>query len=124
MATLWSSARYDCGFAPTRRPWVRACCARSRPRMVRAALLRSERPDRIEVVTKRQHKGVLAMSSDPGNGNGDSGDDDLEGRKTRVVPRSDILDRSASGRGPATKEAAKDDAAYEEPAAPTGTIIG
>jgi hypothetical protein len=27
------------------------------------------------------------MSSDPGNGAGDSGDDDLEERKTRLVPR-------------------------------------
>jgi FHA domain len=87
--------------------------------------LRSEQPDRIDVVTKRQHKGVLAMSSDPGNGDGDSGDDDLEGRKTRVVPRSDIVDRSASGRGAAKEEVAKENAAYEEPApAPTGTIIG
>jgi hypothetical protein len=70
------------------------------------------------------------MSSDPGNGDADSGDDDLEGRKTRVVPRSDIVDRSASGRGAAKEEAAKQDAtkdyvAKEAPAAaPAGTIIG
>ena len=37
------------------------------------------------------------MSSDPGNGAGDSGDDDLEERKTRLVPRPDIVDRAAAG---------------------------
>ena len=64
------------------------------------------------------------MSSNPGNG-----DDDLEGRKTRVVQRSDVVDRSGSGIGTAAdnekKQPAKDDIAKEEPAvAPAGTIIG
>ena len=65
------------------------------------------------------------MSSDPGNGYGDSGDDDLEGRKTRVVRRSDIVDRSASAKEAATEEAVKEEATTQEPAAaPAGTIIG
>jgi len=70
------------------------------------------------------------MSSDPGNGYGDSGDDDLEGRKTRVVERSDIVDRSAPGRGaardePKTAEAKTAGAESDDaPAAPAGTIIG
>ena len=69
------------------------------------------------------------MSSDPGNGDGDSGDDDLEGRKTRVVQRSDIVDRSAPGREAATQETAKadkiaKDETKEPAAAPAGTIIG
>jgi hypothetical protein len=60
------------------------------------------------------------MSSDPGNGAGDSGDDDLEERKTRLVPRPDIVDRAAAGKEAARVEPAKEDA----PAAPAGTIIG
>jgi hypothetical protein len=69
------------------------------------------------------------MSSDPGNGYGDSGDDDLEGRKTRVVQRSDIVDRSAPGREAVTQEPAKadkiaKDETKEPAAAPAGTIIG
>ena len=65
------------------------------------------------------------MSSDPGNGYGDSGDDDLEGRKTRVVQRSDIVDRSAPGREASTEETkAKESETEEAAAAPAGTIIG
>ena len=65
------------------------------------------------------------MSSDPGNGYGDSGDDDLEERKTRVVQRSDIVDRSAPGREAATEEATTEEAKIQEAAAaPAGTIIG
>ena len=60
------------------------------------------------------------MSSDPGNGAGDSGDDDLEERKTRLVPRPDIVDRAAAGKEAARVEPAKEDA----PPAPAGTIIG
>jgi FHA domain-containing protein len=60
------------------------------------------------------------MSSDPGNGDGDSGDDDLEERKTRLVPRPDLVERPGSG-----KEAAKVDTIKEDAAAtPAGTIIG
>jgi hypothetical protein len=70
------------------------------------------------------------MSSDPGNGYGDSGDDDLEGRKTRVVHRSDIVDRLTPGKGagkeePRTQEASRRDVDAEQaPSAPAGTIIG
>src|SRR5713226_1916581 len=60
------------------------------------------------------------MSSDPGNGDGDSGDDDLEERKTRLVTRPDIVDRAAAGKEAATVKPAKEDA----PEAPAGTIIG
>jgi FHA domain-containing protein len=74
----------------------------------------------MEVVTKTQHKGVLAMSNDPGNGAGDSDDDDLEERKTRLVPRPDIVERPLAGKEGATVDTAKDDAA----AVPAGTIIG
>ncbi len=64
------------------------------------------------------------MSSDPGNGDGDSGDD-LEERKTRVVQRHDIVDRAAPGREPPPEETkAKDFKLEEPPAAPAGTIIG
>jgi hypothetical protein len=65
------------------------------------------------------------MSSDPGNGYGDSGDDDLEGRKTRVVQRADIVDRSAPERVVAAEETKTEEVATEQAAAaPAGTIIG
>ena len=66
------------------------------------------------------------MSSDPGNGDRDSGDDDLEERKTRLVPRPDIVDRLGAGKAAATQDASKEaDVATENaPAAPAGTIIG
>jgi hypothetical protein len=71
------------------------------------------------------------MSSDPGNGGRDAGEDDLEGRKTRVVPRPDVVDRSApgSGRPPAVGGAREpeEDAPEPEiskPAPAAGTVIG
>jgi len=64
------------------------------------------------------------MSSDPGNGYGDSGDDDLEERKTRVVQRSDIVDRSAPGKDSATPDATTEEARPQQSAAAAGTIIG
>lgn len=64
------------------------------------------------------------MSIDPGNGDGDSGDD-LEERKTRVVTRHDIEDRAAPRKEPPPEETkARDFKPEETPAAPTGTIIG
>src|SRR5262245_51039759 len=72
-----------------------------------------------------QHEGVLAMSSDPGNGYGGSGDDDLEERKTRVIQRSDIVDRSVPEKGTAASEAKTEEARPQEAAPiPTGTVIG
>jgi hypothetical protein len=68
------------------------------------------------------------MSNDPGNG--DSGDDDVETRKTRVVQRSDIVDRLAPGQGAARQEegtagaGAKEAASKEAAPAPAGTVIG
>lgn len=68
------------------------------------------------------------MSNDPGNG--DSGDDDVETRKTRVVQRTDIVDRRAPERGAATQEEGSAEARGDEaggreaPVAPTGTVIG
>ena len=65
------------------------------------------------------------MSSDPGNGYGDSGDDDLEERKTRVVQRSDIVDRSAPGKDSATPDATTEEARPQQSApVAAGTIIG
>jgi hypothetical protein len=65
------------------------------------------------------------MSSDPGNGGGNSGDDDLEERKTRLVPRPDIMDRVVAGKEAATVDTAKEDAVKEDaPQAPAGTVIG
>lgn len=77
------------------------------------------------------------MSSDPGNGDDDAGEDGLEERKTRVVPRSDVVDRSApEGTGrlrglgePRQSSAAQSEVTQErkvpepEPA-PAGTVIG
>lgn len=65
------------------------------------------------------------MSSDPGNGYGDSGDDDLEERKTRVIQRSDIVDRSAPGKDSATPDATTEEARPQQSApVAAGTIIG
>ena len=69
------------------------------------------------------------MSSDPGNGDGDAGEDDLEGRKTRVVPRSDVVDRSAPGSGPppalgGAREPEDVHESGEPEPAPAGTVIG
>jgi hypothetical protein len=65
------------------------------------------------------------MSNDPGNG----GEDDLEGRKTRVVPRSDVVDLSAPPRSaPASGGARQAEEIIQKPAepepAPAGTVIG
>jgi hypothetical protein len=68
------------------------------------------------------------MSNDPGNG--DSGDDDVESRKTRVVQRPDIVDRLAPGKGAAREEPrteaadAREVESKQAPAAPAGTVIG
>jgi hypothetical protein len=65
------------------------------------------------------------MSSDPGNGYGESGDDDLEERKTRVVQRSDIVDRSAPGKDGARPDATTEEARPQENAPiAAGTVIG
>src|SRR5262245_33013039 len=65
------------------------------------------------------------MSSEPGNAYGDSDDDDLEERKTRVVQRSDIVDRSAPGQSSAAPEATTEGARPQEATPiPAGTIIG
>jgi hypothetical protein len=75
------------------------------------------------------------MNSDPGNGDDNAGEDGLEERKTRVVPRPDVVDRSASGgagrlRGSGERrepDAAQSEVTQErkvaEPA-PAGTVIG
>jgi hypothetical protein len=65
------------------------------------------------------------MSSDPGNGDGDSSDDDLEERKTRLVQRSDIVDRSVPERGTVAPGATTEEARPPEAAPiPAGTVIG
>src|SRR5581483_10135050 len=81
------------------------------------------------------------MSIDPGNGDDNAGEDDLEGRKTRVVPRSDVIDRTTDGVGQAprlataqkpeiTKPRVADEAPLaqdlpkEPEPAPAGTVIG
>ncbi len=82
------------------------------------------------------------MSIDPGNGDDHAGEDDLEGRKTRVVPRSDVIDRTTHGAGPAPRLAtaqkpevtkpgvAEEARVAQEPSepdpapAPAGTVIG
>jgi prepilin-type processing-associated H-X9-DG protein len=65
------------------------------------------------------------MSNDPGNGYGESGDDDLEERKTRVIQRSDIVDRSVPEKGTAAPEAKTEEARPQEATPiPTGTVIG
>jgi hypothetical protein len=81
------------------------------------------------------------MSIDPGNGDDNAGEDDLEGRKTRVVPRSDVIDRSAPGAGQPPRLAtaqkpeitrpgvvAEEARVAEQPKdpepAPAGTVIG
>jgi hypothetical protein len=74
------------------------------------------------------------MSSDPGNGDDHAGEDDLEERKTRVVPRSDVVDRSALGAGkpPRLAEAPKPEVTQEsavaqqprDPEPAPGTVIG
>jgi hypothetical protein len=77
------------------------------------------------------------MSSNPGNGDEDAGEDGLEERKTRVVPRSDVVDRSISGgagrlRGlgetkqpdPAQSEVTQEREAPKPEPAPAGTVIG
>jgi hypothetical protein len=67
------------------------------------------------------------MSSDPGNGDRNSGDDDLEERKTRLVPRPDVVNRLGAGKDAATTDADKEEEGADKedaPAAPAGTIIG
>jgi hypothetical protein len=76
------------------------------------------------------------MSSDPGNGDEDSGEEDLEGRKTRLIPRPDVEDRSALGPkiDPKTDDhvpgptivpgSGEARGAKEAEPAPAGTVIG